>query len=159
MNLLKFVVVGLILKRYEKTGVFMAKNKLSEEGFTLISTLISLSLILVSLPLIYHLVYKVKYTYEFKLTSYKMIVINESYIHISEQMIAKDDGLHFYLPNDEVAVIEQYGKLIRRQVDNRGHEIYLRDVTNFETKNLEHGVKISIKLKNGEKYEKTFKVD
>src|SRR5690625_1184817 len=76
MNLLKFVVVGLILKRYEKTGVFMAKNKLSEEGFTLISTLISLSLILVSLPLMYHLVYEVKSTSKLELSPYKFIVFN-----------------------------------------------------------------------------------
>src|SRR5699024_1999844 len=100
MNLLEFVVVGLILKRYEKTGVFMAKNKLSEEGFTLISTLISLSLILVSLPLMYHLVYEVKSTSKFELSPYKFIVFIEADIPRSEPMIAKDDGLHFYLPND-----------------------------------------------------------
>jgi len=137
----------------------MARNKPSEEGFTLISTLISLSLILVSLPLMYHLVYEVKSISKFELSPYKFIVFIEADIHRSEQMIAKDNGLHFYLPNDEIAVVEHYGELIRRKVDNRGHEIYLRDVTNFQTENLEHGVKISIKLKNGEKYEKTFKVD
>src|SRR5699024_8950715 len=137
----------------------MARNKPSEEGFTLISTLISLSLILVSLPLMYHLVYEVNSISKFELFPYIFIVFIEDNIHKLEQMIAKDNGLHFYLPNDEIAVVEHYGELIRRKVDNRGHEIYLRDVTNFQTENLEHGVKISIKLKNGEKYEKTFKVD
>src|SRR5699024_5225845 len=159
MNLFKFVAIGLKSKIYEKIGVIMARNKSSEEGFTLISTLISLSLILVSLPLMYHLVYEVKSTSKFELSPYKLIVFIEADIHRSKQMISKDNGLHFYLPNDKIAVIEQYGELIRRKVDNRGHEIYLRNVTNFQTENLEHGVKISIKLKNGEKYEKTFKVD
>src|SRR5699024_161111 len=135
MNVLKFVVVGLILKRYEKPGVVMAKNKLSEEGCTLIRTLISLWLILVLSRFMYDFVYEVNSTSKFELSPYKFIVFIEADIHRSEQMIAKDDGLHFYLPNDEVAVIEQYGKLIRRKVDNRGHEIYLRNVTNFETKN------------------------
>src|SRR5699024_11379104 len=131
----------------------------ADDVFSLINSLISLYLILVSLLLMYHLVYEVKSTSKFELSPYKFIVFIEADIHRSKQMIAKDNALHFYLPNDEIAVIEQYGELIRRKVDNRGHEIYLRNVTNFQTENLEHGVKISIKLKNGEKYEKTFKVD
>lgn len=137
----------------------MVKRKRFEEGFTLISTLISLSLVLISLPLIYQLVYEVKSISKFELSPYKFMVFIKDDIHRSEQLIAKDNKLYFYLPTNEIATIEQYGKLIRRKVDDRGHEIYLREITNFQTEKLEHGVKVIITSKNGEKYEKTFKVD
>ncbi len=137
----------------------MVKRKRFDEGFTLISTLISLSLVLISLPLIYQLVYEVKSISKFELSPYKFMVFIKDDIHRSEQLIAKDNKLYFYLPTNEIATIEQYGKLIRRKVDDRGHEIYLREITNFQTEKLEHGVKVIITSKNGEKYEKTFKVD
>lgn len=143
----------------EKTGVTMEKKRKHEQGFTLVSTLISLSLVLISLPLIYELLYEVKKISKLEITPYKFMLFIKEDIHRSEQLIAKDNKLYFYLSTDEVAVIEQYGDLIRRRVDNRGHEIYLRDIVKFETDNLDYGVKVTIRLKDGEKYEKVFKVD
>lgn len=143
----------------EKTGVTMEKKRKREQGFTLVSTLISLSLVLISLPLIYELLYEVKKISKLEITPYKFMLFIKEDIHRSEQLIAKDNKLYFYLSTDEVAVIEQYGDLIRRRVDNRGHEIYLRDIVKFETDNLDYGVKVTIRLKDGEKYEKVFKVD
>lgn len=143
----------------EKTGVTMAKKKVHEHGFTLISTLISLSLVLISLPLLYELMSEVKNMSKLELSPYKFMVFITEDIHRSEQIIAKNNKLYFYLPSGEVALIEQYDDLIRRQVDNRGHEIYLRDVVKFETNNLDYGVKVIIDFKDGEKYEKEFKVD
>lgn len=137
----------------------MVRESKFEAGFTLISTLSSLSLVLISLPLIYQLVYEVKSISKFELSPYKFMIFIKDDIHRSEKIIAKDDKLYFYLASEEIAIIEQYGDLIRRKVDNRGHEIYLRDIKDFQTENLEHGVKIIITSKNGERYEKTFKVD
>ena len=143
----------------EKTGVTMEKKRKREQGFTLVSTLISLSLVLISLPLIFELLYEVKNISKLELSPYKfMLFINED-IHRSEQFISKNNKLYFYLSTNEVAIIEQYGDLIRRKVDNRGHEIYLRNIDKFETINLDYGVKVIISLKDGEKYEKLFKVD
>lgn len=137
----------------------MVKKNRFENGFTLISTLISLMLVLISLPLIYQLVYEVKSISKSELSPYKFMVFIKDDIHRSEKMIAKDNKLYFYLASEEIAVIEQYGELIRRRVDNLGHEIYLREIKNLQTENLEHGVKVIINSKNGEKYEKTFKTD
>lgn len=136
----------------------MVKNKHSESAFTLISTLISLSLVLISLPLIYQLISEVKSIKNLEISPYKFMVFIKDDIHRSEQLIAKDNKLYFYLSTDEVVTVEQYGELIRRKVDNRGHEIYLRDISDFQTMNLNYGVKITIIFKDGEKYEKIFNV-
>lgn len=134
----------------------MVKNKYSEAGFTLISTLISFSLILLSLPLIYQLISEVKAIKNLELSPYKFIVFIKDDIHRSKHLIAKDNKLYFYLATEEVATIEQHGDLIRRRVDNRGHEIYLRDIVKFQTKSLDYGVKVLIVFKDGEIYEKVF---
>lgn len=137
----------------------MVRNKHQEGGFTLISTLIALTMVLISLPLLYHLLYEVKSLTELELSPYKFMMFITDDIHRADVILAKDNKLHFYLPSGEVAIIEQYDQLIRRKVNNRGHEIYLRDIVLFETNHLETGVQVKIELKDGEQYEKLFKVN
>lgn len=153
------MVSGRIQNKLKKLGATMEKNKHKEAGFTLISTLISLTMVLISLPLLYQLLFEVKSLKKLELTPYKFMMFITDDIHRADITLAKNNKLYFYLPSGETAIIEQYNQLIRRKVDNRGHEIYLRDIVLFETKQLESSVSVKIELKDGEQYEKVFKVN
>src|SRR5699024_11468414 len=92
----------------------MVRESKFEAGFTLISTLISLSLVLISLPLIYQLVYEVKSISKFELSPYKFMVFIKDDIHRSEKMIAKDDKLYFYRSEEHTSELQSRFDLVCR---------------------------------------------
>lgn len=60
-------------------------------------------------------------------------------------------------PIDEagVAVIKQHQDVIHRQVNGRGHEIYLRDIQNLSFVEKSYGVDVTVTMMEGDTYEKT----
>ncbi|GGA68325.1 ComGF family competence protein [Ornithinibacillus halotolerans] len=54
----------------------------------------------------------------------------------------------------DLVSIEKYGNVIRRQVNNQGHEILLRNIRDFQCQLLPHGFKIIISSSKGDTYEK-----
>lgn len=67
-----------------------------------------------------------------------------------------DHKITFHLQTGEVAVISQYKELIRRQVDHKGHEVYLRNTKNMTVERTPFGFHIIITTVKGDKYEKVF---
>lgn len=56
------------------------------------------------------------------------------------------------------ATYQLYGTVIRRQVQNKGHEIYIRNVQSVYFTHTEQGIHVELSTTNGEKYEKEFQV-
>jgi len=56
----------------------------------------------------------------------------------------------------EIVSIELYDELIRRQVDDKGHDIYLRNVKSVYFEKLPYGLKVSVYGTGGEFHEKHF---
>lgn len=64
--------------------------------------------------------------------------------------------LYFVNDNNRTIKISLYGSLIRRQVNDQGHEILLRDVDDFYVSIDEDKIiLITVTFRNGDRYEKT----
>ena len=66
----------------------------------------------------------------------------------------KQNDLILNLANGEQITIEKYGSVIRRQVNGRGHEVFLQNVKNVSFYRRNHGVKVVVNMKNGEVIQK-----
>lgn len=111
---------------------------------------------MITLPLLVYLltyVQPVKHNNELSVNQFFIFLRND--VLTSEQVYTDDDNkMYFLLPTDEVAHIEQYQNVIRRQVNGRGHEIYLRDIDSFTLQPISFGTQVTIVTKEGREYEK-----
>lgn len=143
-----------MLKRKKRTyASIITKN--NELGFTLLSTLLAITIIALTLPLLSPLVKSISYqtTYHLTSTEHFFFFIYQKKLR-SKRFYSKNNKLYFENENNLV-VIEQFGSVIRRRVNRQGHEIYLRDVDKFSTTQFDHYITVDVQLKSGETYEKT----
>lgn len=129
----------------------------NDKGFIFISLLLSLVTAIITIPLL--------------ISVLQMNLIDDMYDHHSvnsfyyliqnELLIAKDynihsDSLTILSTADEKIKFSKYNNVIRKQVNSRGHEIYLRDVKDFLILPLDFGFKIIIETLKGDIYGKSF---
>ncbi len=138
-----------------KPFAYMEKRK-SEQGFTFVSLLIALSILALILPLTGHLLQAASFP-----DQKEELTIRQFFLFLRNDMINARDyeidsqEIKLVLDSDEIATIEKYGLHIRRQVDGKGHEIYLRDIRDVHFSKLPYGMRVSITSSEGEQYEKT----
>ncbi|WP_047979922.1 competence type IV pilus minor pilin ComGF [Ornithinibacillus contaminans] len=128
--------------------------KTNEFGYTLYKLLFILAIIAICLPLQIAILKSLQLP-----ASYEEISIQQ-FFHFIQQDVIKAEGVQ--LANDKIILeldgdlvtIEEYGRLIRRQVNRQGHEIYLRDIGNMTISPLPYGFTIGISSLQGEIYEK-----
>jgi len=129
-----------------------AKNN---AGFTFISLLITLIIIFTTLPLLVQLTKTVSYR-----TNYNELSIQQFYHYLRDDLIeatafqVSEHSLELLLQDDNTAIYSMYGRLIRRQVDGRGHEIYVRDVKDITFTPLPYGMLTEVTSLEGDVYEK-----
>src|SRR5699024_9365095 len=134
--------------------VYMAIRK-NEQGFTLISMLITITILFTTLPFLVYLIQSVSIS-----SNYQEISVHHFFHFLRDEFIGakeykiENNTIILEYPSETVS-IEKFGSLIRRQVDGRGHEIFLRDVDTITFTSLLFGVKTEIKTLQGEQYEKT----
>lgn len=56
------------------------------------------------------------------------------------------------------ATYQLYGSVIRRQVQNKGHEIYIRNIQSVGFQQNDGAIKVELTTTNGEIYEKEFQL-
>lgn len=95
-------------------------------------------------------------------TSYYEEVSIQQFLFLLQQECNKATTIHsvenqiIMIPNSgERISFELYGNLIRRQVNNLGHEIYLREIKSWDIVPVPNGIRITITSLQGEQYEKT----
>src|SRR5699024_5563696 len=125
------VPIGKMKNNKRKLFAYMdIKN--NEQGMTFISMLMAFIIILITLPFI---IYFLTHLHESELN--EDISLQQFFIFLrddalfAENVFSEDNKLYFSLNTGEVAKIEQYNNVIRRQVDSRGHEIYMRNIESF----------------------------
>lgn len=129
----------------------------NEKGFTFIITLAMIAILVMTLPF---LSYTIRIVHPN--TSYDELSVNEFYRFIRDELIQThtfsviDNKLYLLQEKERVSVISKYNDQIRRQVDDKGHEIYLRDVAAADFIENDYGIKIVITNKKGTTYERTF---
>lgn len=118
--------------------------------------LLSIVVIMITLPLLIHF-----YSYVDTQKLNDDLIVQQFFVLVRNDILASEyvdynqNILYCHLITGEVARIEQYQDVIRRRVDARGHEIYMRNVESFALQPVSYGINISITTKDGEEYEKT----
>jgi competence protein ComGF len=127
----------------------------NEKGFTFYTLLWMLVVLMICLP-IQGVIFKTLRNNSY----YDEISIQQVYYFIQEEVIKAEtykidkDKILLTLNTSEIVTIEQYKDLIRRRVDGKGHEIFIRDIRDFRVESLEFGFKIFITSSKGDKHEK-----
>ncbi|WP_112181303.1 MULTISPECIES: competence type IV pilus minor pilin ComGF [Paraliobacillus] len=128
----------------------------TEKGFTLISILFSLALIsttLALIPTVYRLIDQQSYTDELSVRQFFHFLSNE--IHENDFNYIDDNTIHLTKQTGEHILISPYQNTIRKQINNTGHEILVRNVKTFILEELSFGIHVTITTITGELYAKT----
>src|SRR5699024_3004794 len=146
-----------MLKKGKKNYAYMAHRK-NEQGFTFFSMLVTITIWFTTLPLLGYLLKSVNYS-----SNYDDVPVQQFFHFLQNDVTnsfdydVRDDTITLHIPGEEEAIasIRQYKQLVRRQVDGKGHEIYLQDIKDFTITSLAYGFHVSILSLQGEHYEKT----
>ena len=146
---------GKMLKNPKKRSAYMAILK-NEKGFTFISMLLMLTILAMSLPLLAYVTKSANYS-----TKYDEMAINQFFQFLRDDFIQATDyqvsetALILVIDDTTTVTIEKYQDLIRRQVNRKGHETYLRDVKDLSFSSHDYGIRAAVTSLQGEHYEKT----
>lgn len=128
----------------------------NEAGFTFISMMLALFILIMIVPLIHLLLTNVRIeplSSDVKVQQFYLLLRND--FLKAKDVTSNGDIIYLQLETGEIATIERYNELIRRQVQGRGHEIYLRNVKQFQLEELHYGIKTAVTTTEGKTYEKT----
>ncbi|MFD2046054.1 competence type IV pilus minor pilin ComGF [Ornithinibacillus salinisoli] len=119
------------------------------------SMLLMVTIITITLPLIIHIIKTVDFESDYDEISVQQFfhLLQNELINIKKIDISSK-RLLLTLQNGDKASIEKYNTLVRRQVNDMGHEIYLRDIQNLQFTPLPNGVRVKVMTLQGELYEK-----
>ncbi|WP_183030288.1 ComGF family competence protein [Clostridium sp. 1xD42-85] len=126
-----------------------------ESGFTLVTTLIAIGILAFSIPFVSYVLRDAS-----TVNSNTHLSVGQFFIFMRNEVMQAQElkiypnQLKLMMQNGEEATFAMYGSLVRRQVDNTGHEIYLRDVKNISFSPLPYGLLITVTTIEGEQYDK-----
>lgn len=126
-----------------------------ESGFSLYHVLFVLGVLIICISLQAAILKTLQapFTYDSISTQQFFYFIQRDVIEASD-ITMKNHQLMLHSLNGDKITYEQYGSLVRRQVNNQGHEIYLRDISNLSISPLPYGFVIRITTQKGGSYEK-----
>lgn len=137
-----------------KTNNIVCTDTKNNKGYTLIAVLLTLFVIMITLPFVGYLLKNSSTAKQ-----YEDIAVQQFFIFLRNEIIyakdvyIEDNILFLRTKDDELAKMELYKNLIRRQVKG-GHEVYLRDVADFKWESLPFGGKVTVITDSGGIYEK-----
>jgi len=144
-----------MLGQENNPNVYMPINK-NEAGFTMISVLIMFTIIIIMMPFFVYFMQMISPTsYDDELAARQLFIFVRNDAILAEQFYERNNKLYFTVNERETATIEKYQDVIRRQVNRKGHEIYMRNIEQLETESLAHGIRVIVTTITGETYEKT----
>lgn len=137
-----------------KKGVF-SEFLVNEHGFTLISSLLRILIISLTLPLLVFALDKFKpYSVEQTLSIEQLFYILQNEVYLADEVTYNQYNRLLLEVDNNTISIEKYGALLRRRVNNEGHEVYYRDIRDFTIKSVESGVVVTITTLSGDVYER-----
>ncbi|MFC4558803.1 competence type IV pilus minor pilin ComGF [Virgibacillus kekensis] len=128
---------------------------LNNRGFTFISVFLMITFLFMAIPFTTYLTKGVNYS-----TNYGELSLQQFYLFLREDVMRATNMTvtpskiilnHF---DGSVVTVEKYQNLIRRQIDGKGHEIYLRNVHSVTFTSSPLGFKLSVTSTEGEHFEK-----
>lgn len=131
--------------------------KQNEEGFTFVSLLLMISILAIFIPFL---------SYTLKAadipSSNQEISVQQFFQFLRDDVIMANEvdstRKRLYLKqgqSGDQVVIKRHGDLVHRQVNRRGHEIYLQDIQDVTFSKVPYGIRVNVRSLEGESYEKT----
>ncbi|MGN7941300.1 competence type IV pilus minor pilin ComGF [Virgibacillus sp. 6R] len=147
-----------IIKR--KKLVYYYRN---EQGCTFLNMLLSFivyAIIISSLSMVFHfLMSHSQHSHDLKPFEWELFTVQlHRELKDATDIQVKDEQLSFKNKLGEIVTVQQYKNLIRRQVNGKGHEIYLFRVKDIELNKIEDGIKIKVFSNFGKDYEHIFRI-
>lgn len=141
-------------KKEKKNHAYMAIIH-KEDAFTLLEMLIVLSTIVITFPFILFLLQQIQYKGddEYLSVTQFFVYLQKDAIQ-AEEVYHEHNTLYFTINETDTAQIEQYNDTVRRRVNNKGHEIYLRNVQSISVHPNKVGFHFIVNTTKGESYEK-----
>src|SRR5699024_8983237 len=124
---------------------------------TLLSALVSLSIIVMMLPF-FSMTLKLMQNNHHEYT----IDVEHFFTFLRDDIIDATDirvsnsTLTLHLSTNKVASYSLYEQVFRRQIQNKGHEIYIRNIKDVHFTLNDHSILVELKTTNGEHYTKEF---
>lgn len=133
--------------------------KNDESGFSFASSLLALFIISLSLPLLVFAMAKIRVLpSEESMMMHQLFFMLQNEVNQAVEVYHDDKRLYFRLTTGETAFIEQYQDVLRRRVEQKGHEIYARNIESISLTSVPYGIIVTIKTKRGGLYERTLVV-
>jgi len=128
----------------------------NESGFTFFEMLLILSIIIITLPFITFLLQKMNDNgHQDHISVQQFFNFVQKDAEKAEEVYHENNRLFFVLNPYETAAIERYDNVIRRNVNGKGHEIYLRGIQSIDIEPVDFGFHLTVTTAKGEPYEKT----
>ncbi|MGG3889236.1 competence type IV pilus minor pilin ComGF [Metabacillus fastidiosus] len=155
----KDVLHGQIILSRRKKYVYQHSN---DCGYTLVNLLFSLivySIIISSLFIMFHILNdQTKRSTDLKAYEWENFINQmQREMNIAEELTVEENTIKYKNILGETVSIHQYKNLIRRQVNGKGHEIFLLKVKNVQFMKLAIGVNIHVISESGKDYNFTFR--
>jgi len=132
----------------------------NEKGMTLIEALLSL---FITLLLLQALPFVLKSVWVFSqqppnddIPIYQFYRFIEQDLYKTRAIETLPDGVRLQKQNGDWIDIEQYGQIIRRQVNGQGHQWLLQEVQSLEVQSTSNGFKLILTQEGGARFEKRF---
>ncbi|MFP7493643.1 competence type IV pilus minor pilin ComGF [Terribacillus saccharophilus] len=127
----------------------------NEKGFTLLEALITLSILILILATIPPLFAPLTKSMDTEASSVRQALhFITMEVHKGTSVRVEDDRLLIQNQQGRTAVFEQYKDMIRRRVNEKGHEIYLHHINDLTISSDEFTIVVTVKGKRGATYEK-----
>lgn len=127
---------------------------MNECGMTLISSLLRILIIVLTLPILLFVFQKLHTNpLEETLSIEQLFIIMQNEIYDATEVSHTHNKISLTV-NNKIVTFNRYGRLIRRQVDDAGHEIYHRNIVDFAVQSVTNGVMITITTSTGGVYER-----
>ncbi|RCW65380.1 competence type IV pilus minor pilin ComGF [Saliterribacillus persicus] len=151
----------MTLKKLFKTFAFITQINKSEKGFTFISLLLAILLFTQVLFFISQIFPILQNKPNPDLTIFQFFHLLELEQMKSTKLLYQNQILLFNINDIEQVSISQFGTNIRRQVNQSGYEILLRNVEYYYLSPSpdETHIKIKIRVKGSKTYEKLFHIN
>ncbi|WP_079530640.1 competence type IV pilus minor pilin ComGF [Halobacillus hunanensis] len=127
----------------------------NDRGFTLIESLFCLTLLSILLTLSLPLLKLIDSPlYSEDLSVHQFFTFLEEEINLSSQVLSSNNKLSITDPDGRLVTISKYNDVVRRQVNQTGHELLITNIRNLTFTQEKDLLIVSLVLKDGTSYEK-----
>lgn len=129
---------------------------LKDKAFTLLETLVNLSLVVILFIILPTLFTSFSSVTHNDLSVEKFLIMLNEELTQAYSITTHDNKLYLNTHPNRTIIIEQYENIIRKRVNHQGHEIYLRQIKRFEVSKHKQLLKVTLITHEDVKYEKTY---